>query len=751
MTVKKQVAEAASAGAGQQLPWHRRTLRWGQTNLVEIDPARYDAAWWAGHWRRTAIQGVIVNAGGIVAYYPSAEPLHNRAKTLGDRDLFGEIADTARENGLTVLARMDSNRVSEAFYKVHPDWVCIDRDGAPYRRGDKFITCINSPYYSDYIPGIFREIIDRSRPDGFSDNSWAGLGRDKICYCGNCRAQFNSSSGKDLPAEHDWNSPVYRDWVRWSYQRRTDLWDHNNRITTAAGGRDCLWLGMLSGHILGHGRFVDLPAILSRSAIVMLDHQRRNPVDGFENNTETGKRLHELLGWDKLIPESTPQYQLGEPPFRLSAMPAAEVRMWSSAGFAGGIQPWWHHIGASHEDRRQYETAEPIFAWHAHNDDVLTAREPVAEVAVVWSQDNHDFHGRESPEARTMAPYRGALQALGRAGIPFLPVHADRLDGAAARFRVLLLPNLAAMSDRQIRAISDFVAAGGSVIATSETSLYDANGQRRADLGLGPLFGLSHDGRARGGIEAPPQDYETGAGHSYLRLTPELRDRAYGPKDDTVLPAAPWAVRHPVLAGFDKTDTLPFGGYLPEMKAADGTQVLATYIPEFPIYPPETAWMREPRTDLPAVVAKQGPNGSCLVWLIADIDRCYARTASFEHADLISNAVKWALDGTPLLELEGAQGLVGASLYRQGERLILHLNNRLVIDKVPGRQSELVGIGPVTVHLRDAAAAGFGAEVDLRVAGRRVPLRREGKVLSFVVDRIADHEVAVLEPVPSAP
>ena len=88
-------------------PWYRRTLRWAQTNLVENDPERYDAEWWREHWRKTRIQGVIVNAGGIVAYYPSRFPLHHRAEKLGDRDLYGEIVALAREEGLTVLARMD--------------------------------------------------------------------------------------------------------------------------------------------------------------------------------------------------------------------------------------------------------------------------------------------------------------------------------------------------------------------------------------------------------------------------------------------------------------------------------------------------------------------------------------------------------------------------------------------------------------------------------------------------------------------
>ena len=41
-------------------PWYKTALRWAQTNLVEIDPARYDEQWWREHWRRTRVQGVIV-------------------------------------------------------------------------------------------------------------------------------------------------------------------------------------------------------------------------------------------------------------------------------------------------------------------------------------------------------------------------------------------------------------------------------------------------------------------------------------------------------------------------------------------------------------------------------------------------------------------------------------------------------------------------------------------------------------------
>ena len=105
-----QAAAQPAPGSPAAAPWYRRTLRWGQTNITEIDPTRYDIPWWRTYWKRTQTQGVIINAGGIVAYYPSRVPFHRPADRLGGRDLFGELCRAAHEDGLVVLARMDSNR-----------------------------------------------------------------------------------------------------------------------------------------------------------------------------------------------------------------------------------------------------------------------------------------------------------------------------------------------------------------------------------------------------------------------------------------------------------------------------------------------------------------------------------------------------------------------------------------------------------------------------------------------------------------
>jgi hypothetical protein len=722
-------------------PWYRRSLRWGQTNLTEVDPSRYDADFWREHWRRTRVQGVIVNAGGIVAYYPSALPLHHRAETLGERDLYGEIVAAAREEGLTVIARMDSNRVAADFFDAHPDWICRDAEGAPMTQADKYVTCINSPYYVEYLPGVMREIIERSAPDGFADNSWAGLPRSRICYCDHCRARAEGE-GHALPVAHDWDDPAYAAWVASHYRRRTELWEENNAVTMAAGGEHCRWMGMLSGEVLNNcNRFIDLREILARSEIIMLDHQRRTPQDGFEQNTEAGKRLHALLGWEKLIPESTPQYQLGSPAFRLASMPAAEVRLWSSAGFAGGIQPWWHHIGASHEDRRQYRTAEPIFRWHEANQDILVDREPIARIGVVWSQENHDRFGRDRAEERTLEPYRGATRALARAGLDWLPVHVADLGGAVGRFDVLVLPNVGLLSDADLAAIGAFVDAGGSLVVTGETSACDETGARRAVAGLAARFGLEPAGAPLGDDGRPELSIEVPLRHSYLRLEPENRSAVYGPADPTA--PATTGPRHPVLDGLGDTDTLPFGGLLPQMRAGEGTTVLATWVPAFPIYPPETSWMRTPRSDVPALVVREAPSGARLVWSLADLDRCYARDGAFEHALVLANAVRWALGDRGHARVEDASGLVALTAYAQGDRRIVHLTSRLVTSPVPGRQDVLVPLGPVVIRLPWSGATTPSAT--LRVAGGPAAICREGDTLAVTVERLLDHEVVVID------
>jgi hypothetical protein len=728
------LAAALPAPAASPKPWYLRTYRWGQTNITEQDPIQYDIPWWRDYWKRTEVQGVIVNAGGIVAYYPSRFPLQHRAQFLNGRDLFGELTEAAHRDGLAVMARMDSSRTSEDFYRAHPGWFARTADGQPYRAADQYTTCINSAYYDEYLPEVLREIVQRSKPEGFTDNSWAGMGRASICYCDNCQRQFRAKTGQAVPRRANWDDAAYRQWILWNYARRTELWEFNNRVTQAAGGADCIWSGMNSGSVTAEASsFRDLKELCRRAHIVMLDHQARADSTGFQQNGDTGKRVHSLLGWDKLAPESMAMYQNGRTNFRLASKPAAEARMWMIAGIAGGIQPWWHHVGAYQEDPRAYQTAGPVMQWHKANQAYLTDRRPVASVGLVWSQRNTDFYGRDNAADLVDAPYDGFAQALIRARIPYLPVHADDLDRDAAGLSVLILANLGGLSDGQCAAIRRFVERGGSLIATGESTLYDEWGDARADFALADLLGAHVGSKPARGLAAASRQ-------TYLRLHPELRARANAPK--TGAEPAPAGARHAVLEGFEETDILPFGGTLQPLKVDQGATVLLTFVPEFPAFPPETAWMRVTDTAIPGLVVSERAMGARVAYLAADLDRRYQRELLPDHANLLANLVRWAARDSIPLAVRGA-GLIDCHLYRQPGRMILHLVNLTSAGTWRSPMDELIPIGPVRVRIKLAAGVAGRTARRLVSPGTAALAVRQGWV-ELEVKSILDHEVVVV-------
>jgi hypothetical protein len=481
---------------------------------------------------------------------------------------------------------------------------------------------------------------------------------------------------------------------------------------------------MMSGSLNYQARvFRDDREVFRRTELIMLDHQRRFDSEGFAHNAETGLRLRSVGGWNKLIPESMAMYHLGEHNFRLATKPAAEARLWVVSGFAGGIQPWWHHLGAVQEDRRMFATAEPLWHWHEANQRYLVDRIPVAHVGMLWSQRNMDFFGRDDAGALVDDPWNGCAQALVRARIPCVPVHVDDIDRVTAELgiKLLVMPNLAAVSDAQVAAIRRFVAAGGALLATGMSSLCDEAGRVRADLALADLLGA-----------------RVPAGHAWrdpARRTAQARDWS---QTYLRLPHEPGA-RHDTLRSFTGTDLLAFGGVLEPLDVTRDDTVALTFVPALPLSPPEDVWMRQPATRIPALLC-HAHAGSRIAWLPADIDRRFARDQLPDHGDLIANLVRWCLRGDSPLEVE-ASGLIDCRLYRLRDgTLVLHLLNLNNPNTWRTPVHEIVPTGPLRVRVRHSMRAGAARSL---VGERKLAQRQAGTWHEVDIPMVADHEVLV--------
>jgi hypothetical protein len=435
-------------------------------------------------------------------------------------------------------------------------------------------------------------------------------------------------------------------------------------------------------------------------------------------------------------------YQSGPGYFRVASKPAPEARMWMIDGLAGGIQPWWHHVAAYHEDRRMYKTAGPVMRWCKENEAYLINRQPVATVGLVWSQRNTDFFGRGETAERVDSPYTGFMHALVRARMPYLPINADDIEAGGGELKLLILPNVAGLSDAQCASIRRFVERGGSLFATGDSSLYNEWGDPRPDFALADLFGAHRVGdtpkldgvsearRGRAGRSAPDS-------HTYLRLSPELRAQVDGPKagDEPAISGR----RHPVLRGFEETDILPYGGTLSPLRLAPGTLAPLTYVPPFPTYPPETAWMRQPKTDIPGLVLSEHGK-SRVAYMPADIDRRYEREHLPDHGNLLANVVRWAVADQIPLAVEGP-GLIDCHLYKQESRLILHLVNLTSANTWRAPVEELISVGPIKVKLRVPGQPGTAR---LLVSNASRPATVAQGMATVEVGNILDHEVLVI-------
>ena len=206
------LATGSGTGPAGQPAWLRTLRRIGQTNITEHDPAVLDVEAWADYWSRVKVGVVYVSVTGIIAYYQTQVPFHRKSKYLAGKDFFGELNTAARKRGLRTFARMSPDLNWGDALQAHPEWFMRDQQGNAIATADTpelFQTCMFTPYMTDYMTAIMREINAHYDVDGFYMNGWPMFNLP-VCYCNICRK---------LPPP---KTPAY--WDKFN-DRVMELWD----------------------------------------------------------------------------------------------------------------------------------------------------------------------------------------------------------------------------------------------------------------------------------------------------------------------------------------------------------------------------------------------------------------------------------------------------------------------------------------------------------------------------------------------
>ncbi len=285
-------------------------------------------------------------------------------------------------------------------------------------------------------------------------------------------------------------------------------------------------------------------------------------------------------------------------------------------------------------------------------------------------------------------------------------VHDQLLDAAhIGQFKVLVFPNIAALSTRQCAQIRDFVKRGGSIVATHETSLYDEAGVRRADFGLADLFGASFDGADRcAHAELLPPPGEPGTRCSPASKTPGASSTA-------------------------SRASTPNGTY---------PNPPLTLIPSYPDLPMEEVFPRIPKTDIPEVFVRE-MGKSRVVYFPWDIDRTFWEVLSPDHGKLLRNAVTWAANEPAPVTVTGP-GVLDVTIWKQASSMTVHLVNLTNPMMMKGPIREFLPLPPQTVSLKVNPK-----KVHLLVSGATPRTTQSNGILTVTIPSILDHEVVAID------
>jgi hypothetical protein len=706
-------ARAAGDAAAPFTPsWVDKPMRWAQLTLVENDPGSFSPQFWLDYFGSTHSDAACLSAGGCVAYYPTQVPYHHRSAWLGDRDVFGELVEGCRKQGMVVIARTDPHATYDDAQAAHPDWIAVGADGKPRRHWaspEMWLTCALGPYNFEFMTEVKKEIMTRYRVDGIFINRWDGSG---ICYCEHCRANFRAASGADLPQTEGPLEPSHRAYVVWRQERLFSLWRLWDSEVRKINPDSCV-IPNTGG---GASSSLDMKRIGELAPTLMADRQSRRGVMPPWANGKNGKEFRATMGAKPIVGI----FSVGiddDHRWKDSVQGPDEIRLWVADGIANGLRPWFTKFGGVVYDPRWMKPVEEMYAWCRGAEPYLRNERPLARVAIVYSQQTAwFFSGRSGAPDGVEGAALGWYQALIEARIPFEMVHDHLLDADhLAPFKTLILPNIAALSEAQCAQLRAFVGRGGGLIATSETSLCDEWGERRKDFGLAGLLGAAWDGS----VEGPMRN-------AYVNLEHDV------------------APGHPLFRGLEDAPRIINGVWRVGARATDpGAKPLLTLVPSYPDLPMEKVFPRQPRTGIPQVFLSEAPGAGRVAYFPWDIDRTYWEVLAPDHGRLLQNAVAWATNEPAPVAVEGP-GVVDVTLWRQKGSLTVHLVNLTNPMMMKGPLRALLPVGPFKVGVR--LPEGLTAQrVRLLVAGTAVQFVQASGIVEVNVPSVAAHEVVAID------
>ncbi len=633
------------------------------------------------------------------------------APDLGGRDLLAEAIAACKPRGIRVVAYVRCGG-SVAAEIVKPEWAYrATPDGQIPVRWDlgtrRAAFCWNTGYRAAFFD-LIEKLVTRYDVDGVYFDAWKLFYRFRppyVCYCEGCREGFRRATGLELPYHKNANQYTaaerqvigrYHDWYR---EQLVQIFRQTKRIIRSHK-KIPLIFNLNHARFIRNARFTD-PRIVDESDAFLYE-MSRTMLERVEGTSLAVS--HGLAVW----PYSDAYH--GYPRIGFYRY-GQRQHLYATMAFGGSPTLYHTYFFVDHPEARG--PVREAFGVFARNEKYVAGFRSVPFCAVVSNDQDPPGHAQRGHlwnyDARLNTS--GAFAACLDRHIQVTSFLKEDLADLQRlkRYKVLYLPDVCSLTDRQVRAVEEFVRQGGGLVLTYATSSYDEAGRRRKDFALGRVARIrpvEPDAAAKEKIAAT--SVFGGVWDVYLQARPG-QSVLSRPLADDLLPATPY---QPVAVR-------PGGRVVADV-------VLGDRKPFFP----------------GLVVARYGKGKAA--YLSGPVGAMYRQTHLAQLADLVRDVVQWVSpDGLPY-QIDAPSGLIANMTARDNVR-VLHLVNWTGC-KLEAPMQNAYYLPPVkNVHIRIRIPAGRGVKaVRLFVPGP-CEHRVENETLHVTLAKVEAYQGVVVE------
>jgi hypothetical protein len=432
--------------------WKKNNLRVIQLNLPDYEAATIQPIEIVEDLEKHAANTLIINAGGIMAFYPSKLASHyiNPYMRPG---VLSQVIKKCHEKNIKVMVRFDFSRADKSIFEKHPDWFYISPKGERMINTDKYVVSINAPYVQEEAFKIVEEVIDSFAIDGIFQNMPGYLTRNSYenTYMGIDQNEYDKKAffnycQMDLPKDENKEDTIYRKYEAFK-KYSTELWQEKMFNLVKSKNRNIAICTYAE-------KYVDI--IRHESQTNSLPYWPYSASDNVANATNSYP--------NHIISNASIQQISFQSRYNAVEPEEVEIRLWENIANGSGLDMSMMGDMRGYEDERNFGIFKKVYQFHKANEKYFGKYKSLAKVVVIapgaW------------PSGNAMQEYRGIQLMLKEAHIDFDVLEDAQIEyreDAFYQYKIAIFPDISYLSKIAIEAIKKASRNGLHLLATNQS------------------------------------------------------------------------------------------------------------------------------------------------------------------------------------------------------------------------------------------------------------------------------------------